>query len=219
VANPLGRSGFVMPAATSKRSRTNDPANTRSRILDAAARLFHHKGYNETSIQDIMRAASVTGGALHHHYRTKKDVGLAVIRERVAKIVDEVWIDPMLDAADPVTGVTDAIRGIIQGLGKEPIAGCPLNNLAVELGYADPDFRVEIQAIFEKWQSALADRIAQSGVCSNNGDGLSPAEIATFIVASYSGAMTLAKSAQSADPLNATMKVLARGWPTNRAAA
>jgi AcrR family transcriptional regulator len=188
-----------------KRTRTNNPADMRSRILDAGAQLFHHKGYASTSMHDIMNAAGVTSGALHHHYPTKKDLGLAVIRERVAKIVDEAWIVPVLEATDPVAGVTNAFRGIVRGLGNEKIAGCPLNNLAIELAYADADFRRELHAIFQKWQDALSTRIAESGTSD---DGLSPAEIATFIVASYSGAMTLAKSRQSAAPLNIVLKFL-----------
>ena len=61
-----------MVAAQKTRTRTNDPANTRSRVLDAAVGLFHRKGYAETSMQDIMDAAEVTSGALHHHYRSKR---------------------------------------------------------------------------------------------------------------------------------------------------
>jgi len=201
-----------MPTAK-KRTRTNNPADTRSRILDAGAQLFHHKGYGDTSMHDIMNAAGVTSGALHHHYRTKKDLGLAVIRERVARIVDEAWIAPVAEAADPVAGVTNAFQGIIRGLGKDRIAGCPLNNLAVELAYAEPDFRRELQAIFQKWQDTLSARIAESGTWD---DGLSPAEIATFVIASYSGAMTLAKSGQSAAPLNIALKLLTNRWPGKR---
>ena len=71
-----------MASSERTRTRTNNPASTRSRVLDAAVALFQLKGYTATSIQDVMHAADVTSGALHHHYRSKKDLGLAVIRER-----------------------------------------------------------------------------------------------------------------------------------------
>lgn len=192
------------------RTRTNDPANMRSRILDAAADLFHRRGYSETSMHEIMREALVTGGALHHHYPTKRDLGIAVIRERIAKMVDEAWIAPVLEADKPVEGVGNALRGIVKDLGK-PIIGCPLNNLALELANSDPEFRKEIQAVFDSWRDALAVRFAQSKQLLRK-SGLTPEELATFVVASYSGAMTLAKSAQSAEPLNVTLKFLTNMW-------
>ena len=205
-----------MTSRTGKPKRTNDPDATRARILDAAALLFHQKGYGQTSMHDVIDAASVTSGALHHHYRTKKDLGLAVIRERVAAIVDEAWIEPVLEADNPVDGITEAFKGVSRGLRRRRIAGCPLNNLALELSYIEPEFRKEIQKIFDRWQEALAKRIAKSSI---RVPGLSASEIATFVIASYSGAMTMAKSSQSAEPVEIALKYLTRQWRDKRAAA
>lgn len=156
-----------------------------------------------------MSAAAVTSGALHHHYETKKALGLAVIRERIGRTVDEAWIRPVNEAENAAEGVRRAFDGILDGLDDAPIAGCPLNNLALELACAEPEFRQELQIIFERWQEALSKRIATGRVRRKQGQ-VSPAELATFIVASYSGAMTLAKSSQSSAPLNTALKVLLR---------
>ena len=55
--------------------RKNDPAGVRARILDAAYDLFQSRGYSATSVHEIAGAARVTGGALHHHFATKKAIG------------------------------------------------------------------------------------------------------------------------------------------------
>ena len=68
--------------------RTNDPEGMRRRILDVAAESFQSRGYEATSIHDLVREAQTTGGALHHHFPTKKSLGLGVIRERVAPAVE-----------------------------------------------------------------------------------------------------------------------------------
>lgn len=169
-------------------------------------------------MKDIMSAASVTSGALHHHFETKKALGLAVIRERIGRAVDDAWIRPVNEAENAAEGVRRAFGGILDGLGDAPIAGCPLNNLALELACAEPDFRQELQIIFERWQEALTKRLATGAVPRKKGE-FSPAELATFIVASYSGAMTLAKSAQSSAPLNTALKVLLRMCAENLAPA
>src|ERR1051325_10404570 len=84
------------PAATqpTPRTRTNDPAGMRTRVLDVAATLFQEHGYHATSMHDVMAAAGVTGGALHHHFPSKKALGLAVIRERVVPAVAETCMAP-----------------------------------------------------------------------------------------------------------------------------
>ena len=77
----------------STRTRKNDPDAVKARILDAAAELFQILGYSETTTDAIRREAKVSSGALHYHYPTKKHLGLAVVRERVAPAVEAAWID------------------------------------------------------------------------------------------------------------------------------
>lgn len=47
---------------------------TRSRILDAAERVFERQGVSGTSLQDIAQAAGVTRGAIYWHFQDKADV-------------------------------------------------------------------------------------------------------------------------------------------------
>src|SRR5262245_60823405 len=119
--------------------RTNDPQGMRERVLDAAAAAFQAHGYHATSTQDVMRAAGVSAGALHHHFPTKKALGLAVIRERVARSVEETWIAPVREAADAASGVASVLSDIAEGLDRQgSVQGCPLSNLALELSLTDP---------------------------------------------------------------------------------
>lgn len=158
-------------------------------MLDAAASLFQSGGYHATGMHDVMRTAGVTGGALHHHFPTKRALGLAVIRERVAQAVAETWIAPVDAApsgAEGVLGVFDAIAEELEANGR--VQGCPLGNLAIELSLVDGELAAAIDAVFGSWRDALAARLGDAG-------------LATFVVATYSGAMALAKAAQDPAPL------------------
>lgn len=169
--------------------RKNDPDGLRRKVLDAAAGLFQSAGYHATGMHEVMRAAGVTGGALHHHFPTKKALGLAVIRERVAEAVAETWIAPVEAApsgAEGVARVFDAIAAELEANGR--VQGCPLGNLALELSAADPEFGAAVDAVFAGWRAALTTKLGDDG-------------LATLVVATYSGAMTLAKAAQDAAPL------------------
>ena len=132
-------------------------------------------------------------------------------------MVAEAWLDPVAQAPDAAAGVSNAFNGIIAGLREGSIVGCPLNNLALELAYAEPEFRTEIQRVFDQWQRSLAERISDTNVIAP-GSGMTADELATLIIASYSGAMTMAKTAQAVRPLTVTLKLLEQLWrpPTPR---
>ena len=54
-------------------ARNKYPEETRKRIVDTAARLFMEKGYDHTSIQDIIdNLGGLTKGAIYHHLNLKK---------------------------------------------------------------------------------------------------------------------------------------------------
>lgn len=177
--------------------RKNDPEGLRNRILDAAAAMFQARGYHASAMHDLARAAGVTSGALHHHFPTKKALGLAVIRERVAEAVREAWLEPVFAAPSAAEGVVEACGAIASGLeARGRVQGCPLGNLALELSLADDDFRAAVAGVFAEWRGALARRFEAEGRSAGAAQAL-----ATFVVAAYSGAMALAKAEQSSRPL------------------
>jgi AcrR family transcriptional regulator len=191
------------------RTRANDPEAMRRRVMDAAAEAFQSHGYHSTSTHDIMRAASVSGGALHHHFPSKKALAVAVIQERVAGAVEQTWIQPVRSARTVMEGILGVFAQVSKGLDERNVVqGCPLGNLAIELSLADPDFRRALQGIFEHWRKAIAQRLRVDQAAGISPD-LEPDAFATFVVASYSGAIALAKAEQTADPLKTCARQLA----------
>jgi AcrR family transcriptional regulator len=198
-----------MVEARVRKGRTNDPAAMRRRVLDAAAAAFQIRGYHSTSTHDIIREAGVTGGALHHHFPTKKALALAVIRDRVAQAVEETWIEPIRSAPTAAAGIAQVFEQIAAAIdARGTVLGCPLNNLALELSLADPEFRHAMQSVFDFWQRAIAEKLGadQAAGALKTGD---PEQLATFIVAAYSGAMAMAKARQSSEPLGTCARQLA----------
>lgn len=60
-------------------ARNKHPEETVSLILDVAARLFMEKGYEHTSIQDIIdNLGGLSKGAIYHHFKSKEDILVAV---------------------------------------------------------------------------------------------------------------------------------------------
>src|ERR671918_2199864 len=114
-----GEGDLMAEMRGSASKRTNDPEGMRQRILDVAELAFQERGYHATSLGDLMQAAGVTGGALHHHFATKKALGMAVIAERVAAAVEETWLRPIEEAASAREGVAQVFAAVTEELERQ----------------------------------------------------------------------------------------------------
>ena len=182
----------------------------RNKVLDVAEAAFQARGYHASSLGDLMAAAGVSGGALHHHFPTKKALALAVIDERVAAAVEATWIAPVRAAASAREGVRAVFEAVAAELEQQGfVRGCPLNNLAHELSLADPDFRTALARIFSAWRQAIADKV-MADQQEGREQGTDPRHFAALAIATYSGAMSMAKTAQDAGPLRDCLAALER---------
>lgn len=67
-------------------ARNRHPEKTVNLILDVAFRLFMEKGYEHTSIQDIINnLGGLSKGAIYHHFKSKEDILLAVTDRMTAE--------------------------------------------------------------------------------------------------------------------------------------
>jgi hypothetical protein len=124
-----------------------------------------------------------------------------VIDERVASEVESLWIMPIREAKTTIEGVTAAFKIIAAQLTeRRAVRGCPLNNLTLELAFADPDFQAGLARVFDRWQREIEIKLKQdmdAGILERTKPGV----LATYIIAVYSGAMALCKVRQSSAPL------------------
>ena len=65
----------------SARARKPAPLDPRARILAAAARLFKQQGYRATTVRDIGREAGLLSGSLFHHFASKEQMLVEMLRE------------------------------------------------------------------------------------------------------------------------------------------
>ena len=60
-------------------ARNKHPEQTITRILDTASALFFQKGYDKTTLQDIIDATRLSKGAIYHHFASKEAILIAVV--------------------------------------------------------------------------------------------------------------------------------------------
>jgi AcrR family transcriptional regulator len=73
-----------------KRTRAEQGSATKKKIMDSARQLFAERGYVDTPLEEIVRAAGVTKGAFYHHFSDKAALFRSVFDEVDRRLVQAV---------------------------------------------------------------------------------------------------------------------------------
>ncbi|MEU6151893.1 TetR/AcrR family transcriptional regulator [Actinosynnema sp. NPDC047251] len=86
---------------------------TPDRIVSAAVRLFAAKGFDATTVQEVVEAASVTKGALYHYFGSKDDLLFEIYRSLIGRQTAE--LDRIVGkGADPATTVREIVVSLVE---------------------------------------------------------------------------------------------------------
>ena len=70
-------------------ARNRNPEETRRKILEVSKELFLEKGFDNTSIQDIIDGlGGLTKGVIYHHFESKNEILQSIISENNQKILN-----------------------------------------------------------------------------------------------------------------------------------
>lgn len=84
----------------------------RQQLLGEAEKLFCQRGYDKTSVQDILAAAGISKGGFYHHFDSKDEVLTALCQRRAERAA--AFTADALDAAHtPMERINAVLRGFI----------------------------------------------------------------------------------------------------------
>jgi TetR/AcrR family transcriptional regulator, transcriptional repressor for nem operon len=169
------------------------PKDTRAKIVEAAMELFWAKGYNSTSISDILSRTQLNSGSLYHFFPGKQDVLLAVLEAYRDGIYEMLLAPAWAGEDDPVERVFKLLalyRGLI--LETECTYGCPIGSLALELHEADPAVRERLAQNFANWVAAVRGCYEQAAERFPAGTDLQP--LAEFTLTIMEGGVMQART-------------------------
>lgn len=180
---------------------------TRATIIEAAADLIHVNGFRTTSINEIIDKIGLTKGAFFHHFKTKKELGFAIIDYWHEKLYGR-WVKPLEESTDPLMDLYELPYSVYSKFTIEDVAkGCPLANLATELSPIDDDFRERIQVIYLMMEKGVSDAIIkgqEDGIISSNTD---PLLLARFYEDLMAGTRSVSKNTLDMNRIIGTLQV------------
>ncbi|SFU26590.1 TetR/AcrR family transcriptional regulator [Paraburkholderia aspalathi] len=178
-------------------------------IFASALKLFHEKGFNASSVQDITEDAGMQKGSLYNHYGSKEDLAAKVI-DHYGRLSERHSL-----LADESVAPLDRLDRYFQALNKMVTAsafarGCLLGNFSAELPSQSLLIREHLSAIYSSWMSAI-----EKAVTGGQADGsitreLPARQLATALLGAREGAALRAKVGRDHNALSAFMSVILR---------
>lgn len=90
--------------------RTNmKPEDRRNQVLDVAQYLFFTKGYDDTTMADILAAAGISKGGFYHHFKSKDELLFGVLD----RMVDALFGQLDLTSQGTATSAMDQLNAFI----------------------------------------------------------------------------------------------------------
>lgn len=167
---------------------------TRKMILQKAFELVYANGYQITSIDQIIATTQVTKGAFYYHFRTKEEMGLAIIEE----IIKPAFLTILSEQQKSKQNSLDTIYGIFYGLLiKNDFLnvqyGCPVANFIQEMAHPDTDFGVVLDQVTQQWLGFMTTTIQEGKTAGYIAHDVVAKEAALFIISGYWGVRNFGK--------------------------
>ena len=112
---------------------------TREKLLDITFEEVYVHGYTATSVDTILKKAGIPKGSMYHHFKGKKELVLAMVKERLFPKMDNFFCYEKKEGRSIMDGFRDTFISISR---NKPLVtyGCPLYRLMVELSATDSEF-------------------------------------------------------------------------------
>jgi TetR/AcrR family transcriptional regulator, transcriptional repressor for nem operon len=186
---------MAAPATAISETRSTKGAATRDQILNAAARLMHVQGYQSTSLDDVLRESGVGKGNFYYYFKSKEDLGYAIIDRITQGFVERSLGPAFADAeADPVEQIHAFLDRVLEAQRlRKCVGGCVMGNLASELSDVHEGFRQRLAGIFDVWRTHLAEAVSRGQERGRLRADVDASGVAQFLVAGLEGSILLSK--------------------------
>ncbi len=177
--------------------------HTKQLILDQSFKLFHENGFKTTSLDKIMNAAKLTKGAFYHHYKNKKELGLAIINSNLKQRIHDGMITPLASPGNVIDILTTTFVNRIKSFPVyDKKHGCPMNNLINEVADYETAYQLALKKLIEEWKSALISLLERGKQENTIRKDVNSNGVATYLISSYEGIRGLRKLYDNDEVLN-----------------
>ncbi|MCX8532500.1 TetR/AcrR family transcriptional regulator [Chryseobacterium sp. KC 927] len=167
---------------------------TRLNILQKAFELIYQKGYQTTSVDEIIATTQVTKGAFYYHFKTKDEMGLAILNELMIPNFKNNFIQPFQTEGNPLDTIYNLLHYLLMESEDLKVEyGCPASNFTQEMAPWNIDFTKALNNLSLDWEKTMIDSIEKAKVDGVLKSDVNAKEVAVFVISGYWGVRNLGK--------------------------
>lgn len=191
---------------------------TRQLVIEKAAALFNQKGFNGTSMDDIMKATGLSKGGIYGNFKrdgldkngVKEEIAIAAF-EHAVQLVSET----IKERTAVIENTLDKLKTVVyfyrERILNPPVAGgCPIQNSAVESDDTLPILQAKVQAAIQEWERRIIRSLEKGIERGEVRAEVDKAEFATLFIGILEGGILLSRAQQSHKPFDVMAKQLVK---------
>jgi AcrR family transcriptional regulator len=159
------------------------------KVIEKLMQVFWNKGYEATSMQDLVAATGLLKGSLYGAFGDKQALYMAALKHYDRTRV-QAGIDMLGGKGSPKQKIARLFDCVIESTRQGAFAGgCLLCNASLEMAVVDKQVRSEIKTTIRRLKAAIADALKTKLESEDRA-----ASLAAFIVSAYFGTRILARA-------------------------
>lgn len=167
-------------------------------VVDSAMRVFWERGYQGTSLQNLVDATRVNRASLYSVFRDKRALFLAALGHYRRDVVP-MRISILEDSPDGLQAIRSYFEAVADDLlGPARGIGCLMVNSAIELAAADPEVALEVARHLARLEAAFGAALGRAAELGELDHPSRLPGLARFLTAVSQGMMVIGKA--SPDP-------------------
>src|SRR3984957_11304218 len=179
-------------------------SDAKTKIIQAAFRLFHEAGYNGSSIQDIVNAAGLPKGTFYNHFKSKKLLALAVLEQYSDLIHSTLSADTEVSPLKRLREHFECIAGAYRTAKFEK--GCMNGNLTAEMA-ATSVIREALLTHTPRWSEHIATLLVEAVRWKELPKATDARQQAKYLLDFFQGATLRSKLERSGEPIDSFLNV------------
>ncbi len=158
-------------------------------VIEDLMTVFWKKGYQATTMQDLVKASGLLKGSLYGAFGDKQALYLAALKHYDRTRI-QAGIDMLNGEGSARQKIARLFDNVIESTRRDLFAGgCLLCNASLEKAVSDKQVKTEIKTTIRRLKVAIMDALKAGNVNQDQA-----ASLAAFIVSAYFGTRVLAKS-------------------------
>lgn len=177
-------------------------------LLDAGLQVMATRGYNGTSIKDIVDVAGVPKGSFYTYFKSKEDFAVEALEKVTEDRIQQSRHLLNNRSIPPLERLLRFFRDSIGGCEEGISGGCFIGNMCQEMSESSEVIRLKVRQMLRNNTHAIEDVLEEARVNGSLRSSVPSPVLAEFLFNAWEGTLMRMKASKCREPLDAFLTLL-----------